>query len=577
MPQVIWILAVTLLLAAGGLTQAAPVRAAAWDAPAVVVNGVKITRGHVARFLLETMGRDWLKGMVGKEVLLREAKAKGVACAAKELEQEIRGIVGKVLAAQARGQGMTPDEYRRRLRAEGKRAEAVTPAERKALAEPARLDVLFRKLLRSEIKVSEADVRKAWRQRHGPRIRVRHIELASLAKAMEAFRALERGADFAGLARELSLDKKSKARGFEMVPPPTPKSSVGRRALGMKPGQRAIVREGGRYHVIEFLGRATAASKPYATAAPAIRAELIQEQVDSRRDSYLDHLMERHGAAILFDTAPARWDAVVARIRERKIRRGELAEVLMRELASSNLNALIVQEAVRQEAARRRVSVSERELARYMAPHVERLLAAQAQRNGLADLEAYDRYLAAKGSSLAERRRSVRLSWAPTMRARLLAEKCLMGILKVSPEEVGTEFRRRYAAKTQARQIVSASREQLERMSTALAKGADFARLARQFSRDAVSRKRGGLLEVRGEGALGRALLSMKTGERRILRVGRWWHLVEKVAAIPAKRARLENVRDRIRQDLIARKARRERGLWIMDLQAKTKVKVYLD
>ena len=117
----------------------------------------------------------------------------------------------------------------------------------------------------------------------------------------------------------------------------------------------------------------------------------------------------------------------------------------------------------------------------------------------------------------------------------------------------------------------------LNRILDLIGKGADFADLAGRFSMDPVSRKRAGVFEVGNAGLLGKTLFAMKTGERRKLHVGELWHLVEKLAHVPAKKVPLSKVRDKLRQEILDKKVKRQEALWIMDLRANADIKNFLN
>jgi len=526
--------------------------------------------------LLDSFGREWLRTMLAREAVRLEAAKQGVVCAPEEARARAEREFDAHMARRAQERKMSVDEYVQSLAAQGRdvkqaREEFIQDSmgilETEALAE---------KLLRRNVTVSEGELKEAYEEKYGPVLRVRHIELPTLSAAMEVFGALEKGAKFETLAEERSLDKASRKNGFELTPPPSRSSAIGRRARTLTPGKRAVVREGDRYHVIELVEFKTRESASFDDVSAKLREDVTARKMMELSKSFVAELMTKHGARMTLEAEPGSWSAVVGAVGSRTVSRSELAEALMRQHGARSVRELGMMELMLGVAAQRGVSYTEDELKRYMAERVESSLRAEAESLGLADLKAYEASLAQKGATLSLRRSEMEAQGRPMMLARLLADKCLRQDLKVDPADVEKEYRRRYGERIKARQIVAPSEADAERVEKFLSDGVDFGAMARQFSLDKVSGARGGVFEIGNEGALGEALFAMRMGERKRLKVGPYWHVVEKLEVIPAQNAPFKEVRDALERDLLEQKIDRERAGWIMELEAKASIKILL-
>jgi len=549
---------------------------ASWESPAAEVNGKVVTRGDVGRYLLKAFGREWLRTMLAREAVRLEAAAQGEACAPGEARARAEREFDAHIFRRAKDRNVTVDEYVQALAAQGRDVrqareefiqDSMSILETEALAE---------KLLRKDVTVSEEELKAAYEENYGPILRVRHIQLATLAEAMEVFGALEKGAGFAALAEERSLDKGSRKNGFELTPPPSSSSEIGRRARSLTPGKRAVVRDGDRYHVIELIEFKTREAASFEDASKKLREDLVAKKMMDSSKSFITGLMEKHGARMTPEADPGAWDATVGAVGTRVVRRAELAEALIRQHGARGVKELALMEMMLSVAAQRGASFTEEELKRYMAARVESSLRAEAESLGLSDMKAYEESLGRKGCSLDQRRGEMEAQGTPMMLARLLADKCLEKELKVEPAEVEKEYRRRYGEKVKARQIVVPSEADAERAEKFLGDGVDFGAMARQFSLDKVSGSHGGVLEIDNEGPLGEALFAMRVGERKRVRVGKFWHLVEKLEVVPAQNAPFGEVRAALERDLLEQRIDRERAGWIMELEAKASIKIFL-
>lgn len=128
----------------------------------------------------------------------------------------------------------------------------------------------LRKMVESDVTVSDEEVREAFAGRYGRQAVVRHIVSPDLASSAEIRRQLKAGADFAELARSYSIHRVSGAAGG-LLPPFTQNDArvpdlLRQVAFGLQPGETSgVLNMDGQHHVVRlerFLEPADSALTP---------------------------------------------------------------------------------------------------------------------------------------------------------------------------------------------------------------------------------------------------------------------------------------------------------------------------
>jgi parvulin-like peptidyl-prolyl isomerase len=178
---------------------------ASGNAPMARVDGASISRAQFEAALLAAHGGEALRDLVDRRVVEELAKKKGLKADPDRIES---------LMSQEEMRVGGPDRLDERLAEEGRSRDDL----RRELAGRALADAL----LESEVQVSEAEI-KAYYEAHrdefrrGEMVKARLMLLDTRANAQALVDVLdEPGADFAGLARELSLDPATKDQGGDM-------------------------------------------------------------------------------------------------------------------------------------------------------------------------------------------------------------------------------------------------------------------------------------------------------------------------------------------------------------------------
>jgi foldase protein PrsA len=157
-------------------------------------------------------------------------------------------------------------------------------------AEP---ELLARKILLKSVQVTEADVRAEFDRRYGPKAKVLQIVLPSQAEAKDVVEKLKLGADFAEMARDVSVDNVSRRKGGE-IPPLGQGSPLGDAAFRLKPGQFSDpVKTPDGFHVLKLVELIPAVDKNFEDVKGEIRESLTSTRLIEQRDKWIDGLFDR--------------------------------------------------------------------------------------------------------------------------------------------------------------------------------------------------------------------------------------------------------------------------------------------
>jgi foldase protein PrsA len=199
-----------------GLFWAAPGRAADGDALAVV-NGQPISRKEVVDKLIETHGLAVLQQMIALDLAKQETQRRGLTVTAADIQDQFdRALAEIVPTSDAQGVALTPESKQQALERILQERCLTMPEFRMAMERNAHL----RKLVESDFTVDESTLREEFARLYGEKVEVRHIQLAANdTRALnEALDELSHGTDFAEVARRISINQESAARGGLMEP-----------------------------------------------------------------------------------------------------------------------------------------------------------------------------------------------------------------------------------------------------------------------------------------------------------------------------------------------------------------------
>jgi len=200
------------------LAAALPSTAQADDGDAVaLVNGHPIAREELVDILIEAHGVDVLQQLIILRAAKQETRKRGLRVTPGDVDAEFQSALDRI----AENAGMSPNEATEQNKREALRqvldergvslAEFMIGMERNAH---------LRRLVETDLRITEETLREEFARRYGARVHIRHIQIdqrdnRGLNQALEL---LARGSDFADVARQLSKNPETAARGGEMEP-----------------------------------------------------------------------------------------------------------------------------------------------------------------------------------------------------------------------------------------------------------------------------------------------------------------------------------------------------------------------
>ncbi len=251
------------------------------------VNGKPVTETQWMEAMIREYGPSELLGLIDEVIIRQEATRLGI----KADEQDVRAKIDELasLAGSRDELGKRLEQLHMTMDDLGKRAEVL---------------VLLDKLVRSRIKVDDAQIVAYYRQHareftHEPRVRARIMLFASKENAEAVAEALKAGGDFAGLAKELSEDPGTKSDGGDTgwVEEHDYAPAISKVLFALKPGQTSLPFQGpDGWYIVRVEATRPAGLVPLAEVREQIERRLIQERMMSERAHWL---IEQRRKAVL--------------------------------------------------------------------------------------------------------------------------------------------------------------------------------------------------------------------------------------------------------------------------------------
>ena len=240
---------------------------------------------------------------------------------------------------------------------------------------------------------------------------------------------------------------------------------------------------------------------------------------------------------------------VVAVINGEEISREKLANTLIDIYGNEGLERLIRRTLVKQEAKKRKFTVTEEEIAQRVELHIDAQVQQQMNKGGLKDKQDLSRELEKAGMTLEQYRNNIRKMFKLTngqIEAELLSEKIIKKTINISDEELHAAYEEQLGEKILARQIVFRTKRDAEKSLERIKSGADFEALAKKESIDRNSAARGGRMIPFGpNGTLGKAVANLKSGElSKIIKTDNGYHIIKLEKRIPKSTKKFSEVKE---------------------------------
>ncbi len=268
----------------------------------------------------------------------------------------------------------------------------------------------------------------------------------------------------------------------------------------------------------------------------------------------------------------------IAMVNGNPITRQQMVAALIEAHGVPMLQQLIVLELAKAESARLKLKITADDVDKEFQRALEKIAPpadAQGKPFTQADrLQALDMLLQRKGLTMTE----FRLGMERNAHLRKVVEQSV----RIDEALLREEYARVYGEKVQVRHIQLGDASGLAETLNRLARGDDFASVARALSQNADSAANGGLLPPFAfndddiDPGLREAAFALKPGDppSKPVRVGRWFHILKLERRIPSGEASFEDVRDKVEQSLRDRVVSKQMNVLITELFKKANVRV---
>lgn len=254
----------------------------------------------------------------------------------------------------------------------------------------------------------------------------------------------------------------------------------------------------------------------------------------------------------------------VASVDGEKISKDDLYEAMVKQGGQQALDGLISQKVVELEAKKQNISVSgqdiQKELDKYYAQY--------------GGEEVFKQALTQSGYTLEQVKKDMELT--------VKLNKLLEPRIKISEDEKKKYFEENKATFGQPKQVKAShilveTEDKAKEIKEKLAKGEDFAKLAKEKSTDPGSKENGGDLGFFGSGQMVKefedAAFALKVGEISApVKTQYGYHIIKVTETKDAKEANYEENKDKITDTLKEQKMQTEYGAWMQEVYSKYKI-----
>lgn len=265
------------------------------------VNGQPIARRRVVGLLLRSRGVEILEQLIGLQVAAMAATRKGLTLTRTDIDREydlvLRSVTGP-LSSWAPG---SPDHEA----AERFLATALTDRHmsREELDTVTRRNAYLRKIVESQQTFTDGRLRREFQRVYGERVRVRHIQLATLTEVARVKERLRAGDDFGELAGLYSANPAG-AENQGLLDPFSAKDEelpalFRKTAFALQPGEvSSAVRLGEWYHLIKLEEVLPAVDRSFADVHGELERSLRERLTQPAMAELLEKLLREANITI---------------------------------------------------------------------------------------------------------------------------------------------------------------------------------------------------------------------------------------------------------------------------------------
>lgn len=259
------------------------------------INGQKVTRKEFGDFLIEAYGDMALDFLIKKKTIEQEAKKTNAKVTEAELNERLSIKADTRIIGMMNEQGLkSREDLELELFKTGMTLDKLRKNIIETIKNQTALELLTEKILLEELSFTEEELKEAYSNLFGEKIRANQIVLKTKKKAEEVLKKLAGSADFGKLAKKESIDRASAARNGEMSPFGAD-SVLGRSVASLKNGQISdIVETGYGYHILQLIDKIPASDKKFEEVVEQLEIFVKREKLNQKVQPWL---------RTLFDTA----------------------------------------------------------------------------------------------------------------------------------------------------------------------------------------------------------------------------------------------------------------------------------
>ncbi|MGR3177887.1 MAG: peptidylprolyl isomerase [Candidatus Anammoxibacter sp.] len=259
-----------------------------------IINGEDITRVELADFLIESYGKEGMEILTRRVLITQEAKKHNIKLSQKDIDERIDIMVGfEVKKLKDRYKSQNPDAFSLDLAKMGYDEDQL----REKLAERVNMDVkpqlLAEKLISNTITITEEELKDVYEEKYGEKVQVRQIVVKTKEDAIKLLKKVKSGADFATLAKDVSIDRPSAAKGG-LMPPISKRGKLGKSVALLKKGDITdIIPSRNGFYIFKVEGKVPPTeSKSYKDALPELKKIALALNVQKRSGPWFLNLIE---------------------------------------------------------------------------------------------------------------------------------------------------------------------------------------------------------------------------------------------------------------------------------------------
>jgi parvulin-like peptidyl-prolyl isomerase len=451
-----------------------------------VINGEQITRVELGRECIRRYGEEVLESMVNRQLISEACAEKGVTVTDADVSTEIDKVAGRFGLSRDRWLSLLREE--RGFGEEQYRREVLWPM------------MALRKLVATEIEVTDADLKKAFESEFGSKVRARLIAVDTPQKADQARKeALADPNSFGEVSKKYTVEP-GVASAYGVIPPIRKHlgdANLEQVAFALKPGQISeVVHVANMYYILkceEVMPQQMLTSQQLNEQAARMKEKLKENKLRSSASDFFEKRKQQAQMEIILGNKPEQLQrqkelpGVAAIVNGKQLTLAQLAEECITRHGSDVLDGEINRKILTQELNRKRVTVDGTDI----DAEVDRAA------------EAYG-FLTAAGKPDRDRwlksvtdqpGATVDLYVRDAVWPSVALKKLVGGKVEVTDEDLRKGFESNYGERVEAQAIVFSDLRQAQKVWD-LARNnnteAFFSELAQQYSVEPASRANGG-------------------------------------------------------------------------------------